>query len=197
MFYEITMIQIQHTILSKNIFDVCFICNLAKCKGQCCIEGTSGAPITREEFQQINEILPIIWDELSDEAQQLIEKQGIAYTDVDGELVTSIINGAECVFTYTDADDVCKCVIDTAFREGRVAVQKPISCHLYPIRLKEYDGFTAVNYDKWSVCQSAVRLGRKEGVALYQFLKEPLVRRFGEEWYNEVCEAATMLNEIE
>ena len=184
------MIQIQHTILSKDIFEECFTCDLAKCKGQCCIEGASGAPITREEFQQINEILPTIWDELSPPAQQLIKKQGIAYTDVDGELVTSIINGKECVFTYLDAGGVCKCVIDTAFREGRVGVQKPISCHLYPIRLREYDGFTAVNYDRWSVCQSALRLGRKEGIFLYQFLKEPLLRKFGEEWYNEVCETA-------
>jgi hypothetical protein len=189
------MIQIQHTILSKDIFDECFICDLAKCKGQCCIDGASGAPIAREEYEQINEILPIIWNELSPKAQQLIEKQDIAYTDTDGELVTSIINGKECVFTYCDSDGVCKCVIDTAFGEGRIAIPKPISCHLYPIRLREYDGFTAVNYDRWSVCQSAVRLGRKEGVPLYRFLKEPLVRKFGEEWYEEVCEAAKMLKE--
>ena len=187
------MIQIQHSILSKDIFDVCFICDLAKCKGQCCIDGASGAPLTSEEFRQINEILPAIWDKLSPKAQQLIETQGIAYTDVDGELVTSIINGKECVFTYSDADGVCKCVIDTAFREGEISVEKPISCHLYPIRLRDYDGFTAVNYDRWSLCQSAVRLGRREGVPLYRFLKEPLVRKFGKEWYEEVCEAAKML----
>ena len=187
------MIQIQHSILSRDIFDVCFVCDLAKCKGQCCIDGSSGAPLTREEHGQIVDILPLIWNELSPEAQELIEKQGIAYTDVDGELVTSIINGKECVFTYTDTDGVCKCVIDNAFREGIIDVPKPVSCHLYPIRLREYDGFTAVNYDRWSVCRSAVRLGRKKGVPLYQFLKEPLIRRFGKEWYHEVCETANWL----
>ena len=189
------MIQIQHTILSNDIFEECFICDLAKCKGQCCVDGASGAPITQEEYDEINEILPTIWHYLSLKAQQLIEEQGIAYTDSDGELVTSIINGEECVFTYFDADGVCKCAIDTAYREGEIAVPKPVSCHLYPIRLREYDGFTAVNYNRLSVCQSAVRLGRKKGVALYQFLKEPLLRKFGEEWYNEVCEVAKIMNE--
>jgi hypothetical protein len=189
------MIQIGHTILSRDIFDECFICNLAKCKGQCCVDGESGAPLTRKEYDEINEILPAIWHYLSAEARQLIEKQGIAYTDRDGELVTSIINGKECVFTYFDADGVCKCAIDTAYREGQIAVSKPVSCHLYPIRLQEYAEFTAVNYHRWSVCRAAVRLGRKEGVPLYRFLKEPLVQKFGEEWYNEVCEVAKLLND--
>ena len=188
------MIQIQHTLLSRDIFEIHFLCDLSKCKGQCCIEGASGAPLTREEVAQINDILPIIWHELSAPAQQLINKQGIVYSDVDGEMVTSIINGKECIFTYTDADGVCKCVIDTAYRENRIPVQKPISCHLYPIRLREYDGYTAVNYDRWSVCQSAVRLGRKKNVPLYQFLQEPLIRRFGKEWYEEVCLVATQLD---
>ena len=191
------MIQIQHTILSDDIFEEEFICHLCKCKGQCCVEGESGAPLTPEEYEQINEILPIIRDDLSPKAQELIDKQGIAYTDYDGELVTSIVNGEECVFTYFDENGVCKCAIDTAYREGRISVQKPISCHLYPIRLQEYNDFTAVNYHRWSICQPAVKLGRKEGVPLYRFLKEPLIRKFGEEWYQEVCEAAKLLKDKE
>lgn len=187
------MIQIQHTILSDDIFEEEFICNLCKCKGQCCVDGESGAPLTHEEYEQINGILPIIRNDLSPKAQALIDKQGIAYTDYDGELVTSIINGEECVFTYFDENGVCKCAIDTAYREGRIPFQKPISCHLYPIRLQEYEDFTAVNYHRWSVCKPAVRLGRKEGVPLYRFLKEPLIRKFGEDWYREVCEAAELL----
>ena len=127
------------------------------------------------------------------QAQQLISEQGISYNDTDGELVTSIVNGEECVFTYYDENGICKCAIDTAYREGRIAVQKPISCHLYPIRLTDYADYTAVNYHQWSICRPAVKLGRKEGVPLYRFLREPLIRRFGEEWYNEVCEAATLL----
>lgn len=187
------MIQIQDTLLSDEIFEEQFICDLCKCKGQCCVEGESGAPITQEEFEQIKEILPEIWDDLSPKAQEVIKEQGIVYTDYDGELVTSLVNGNECVFTYFDADGVCKCTIDSAYREGRISVQKPISCHLYPIRLTEYRDFTAVNYHRWSICKPAVRLGRKEGVPIYQFLKEPLIRKFGEEWYDEVCEAARLL----
>lgn len=187
------MIQIANTLLSDDIFEAQFICDLCKCKGQCCVDGESGAPLTREEHDRIQEILPEIWDDLSPKAQELISKQGISYTDTDGELVTSIINGEECVFTYFDENGICKCAIDTAYREGRTTVQKPISCHLYPIRLTKYADYTAVNYHQWSVCRPAVKLGRKEGVSLYRFLREPLIRRFGEEWYREVCEVATLL----
>ena len=187
------MIQIQQTLISDEIFEEEFICDLCRCKGQCCVDGDSGAPITKEEYTEINEILPEIWDDLSPKAQELINEKGIAYTDYDGELVTSIINGEECVFTFFDENGVCKCAIDNAYREGRISVQKPISCHLYPIRLKEYEEFTAVNYNRWSICEPAVDLGRKNGVPLYRFLKEPLIRKFGEDWYNEVCVAADLL----
>lgn len=191
------MIQIQNTILSDDIFEENFICDLRKCKGQCCVDGDSGAPLTKEENDDIQRILPKIWNELSPKAQNVIEKQGISYVDYDGELVTSIIDREECVFTYFDSDGICKCVIDTAFREGRIDVQKPISCHLYPIRLQEYSDFTALNYHRWSVCRPAVKLGNEEGVAIYQFLKEPLIRKFGQEWYDEVCEAAKLLKKEE
>lgn len=189
------MIQIQNTLISDDIFEEQFICDLCKCKGQCCVEGESGAPITKEEFDRMNEILPEIRKDLSPKALELIDKQGIAYTDTDGELVTSIIEGKECVFARFDEDGICKCVVDSAFREGRISVQKPISCHLYPIRLHEYADFTAVNFHRWSVCRPALKLGRKEGVPLYRFLREPLIRKFGEEWYREVVEAATWLKE--
>lgn len=187
------MIQIQQTLLSDDIFDEQFICDLCKCKGQCCVDGESGAPITQEEYVQIQRILPLIQDMLSPEAQSLINKQGIAYTDEDGELVTSIINGEECVFTWFDEEGVCKCAIDTAFREGLTDVQKPISCHLYPIRLTDYTDFTAVNYHRWSICKPAIKLGRKEGLPIYRFLREPLIRRFGKDWYKEVCEVAKLM----
>ncbi len=186
------MIQIEDTLISEDIFETCFVCDLAKCKGMCCVEGDAGAPLTHEECEAIKEVLPEIWGDLSAKARELIENQGIAYIDDDGELVTSIIKGRECVFTYFDADGVCRCAIDNAFREGRISVQKPISCHLYPIRLHRYNGFTALNYDRWSVCRPALRLGKKTGIKLYQFLKEPLIRKFGEKWYQEVCEVAEL-----
>ena len=187
------MIQIKDTLISEDVFETCFVCDLGKCKGMCCVEGDAGAPLTHEEYEAIKDVLPKIWDDLSLKARELIEKQGIAYIDDDGELVTSIIKGRECVFTYFDADGVCRCAIDNAFREGRISVQKPISCHLYPIRLHKYDEFTALNYDRWSVCQPALRLGKKTGIKLYQFLKEPLICKFGEEWYQEVCQIAELL----
>lgn len=187
------MIQIKDTLISEDVFETCFVCDLGKCKGMCCVEGDAGAPLTHEEYEAIKDVLPKIWDDLSLKARELIEKQGIAYIDDDGELVTSIIKGRECVFTYFDADGVCRCAIDNAFREGKISVQKPISCHLYPIRLHKYDEFTALNYDRWSVCRPALRLGKKTGIKLYQFLKEPLIRKFGEEWYQEVCQIAELL----
>jgi hypothetical protein len=187
------MIQIKDTLISEDVFETCFVCDLGKCKGMCCVEGDAGAPLTHEEYEAIKDVLPKIWDDLSLKARELIEKQGIAYIDDDGELVTSIIKGRECVFTYFDADGVCRCAIDNAFREGKISVQKPISCHLYPIRLRKYDDFTALNYDRWSVCRPALRLGKKTGIKLYQFLKEPLIRKFGEEWYQEVCQIAELL----
>ena len=188
------MKQIKDTLISEDIFETCFVCDLGKCKGMCCVEGDAGAPLTHEEYEAIKDVLPKIWDDLLPKARELIEKQGIAYIDDDGELVTSIIKGRECVFTYFDADGVCRCAIDNAFREGKISVQKPISCHLYPIRLRKYDDFTALNYDRWSVCRPALRLGKKTGIKLYQFLKEPLIRKFGEEWYQEVCQIAELLS---
>ncbi|MGB4567713.1 MAG: DUF3109 family protein [Dysgonamonadaceae bacterium] len=187
------MIQIKDTLISEDVFETCFVCDLGKCKGMCCVEGDAGAPLTHEEYEAIKDVLPKIWDDLSLKARELIEKQGIAYIDDDGELVTSIIKGRECVFTYFDADGVCRCAIDNAFREGKISVQKPISCHLDPIRLHKYDEFTALNYDRWSVCRPALRLGKKTGIKLYQFLKEPLICKFGEEWYQEVCQIAELL----
>lgn len=189
------MLQIEDTIISLDVIESQFICDLNKCKGQCCVDGDAGAPLEKEENDQINEILPLIWDDLSPEAQALIEKQGISYKDYDGELVTSIIKGKECVFTYFDENGVCKCAIDNAYRDGRISVQKPISCHLYPIRLQKYRDFTAVNYHRWSICEPAVKFGKNEGVKLYQFLKEPLIRKFGEKWYESLEEGVKAIEE--
>ena len=166
------MIQIQHTVLSNVIFEEHFICDLCKCKGQCCVEGESGAPITLKEREEIETILPEILDDLSPAAREVIAEQGISYVDYDGELVTSLVKGRECVFAYYDENGICKCAIDTAYREGRIPIQKPISCHLYPIRLNEYGTFTAVNYHRWSVCEPAVKKGRSEGFPLVRVFKD-------------------------
>ena len=187
------MIQIQDTIISSEIFDEFFICDLGKCQGICCVEGDAGAPLEPEEIPAIEGVLKEIWDDLLPTSQKIIEEQGIAYEDTDGEMVTSIVNNRECVFANQDKAGIWKCAIDTAYREGRIEVQKPISCHLYPIRLQKYRDFVAVNYHRWQICRPAVRLGKKEGVKVYQFLAEPLIRRFGQDWYDELCEAAKLL----
>lgn len=180
------MLQIDDTIISLELLEERFVCDLNSCKGICCIEGDDGAPLEEAEVKIIQDLLPVIWDDLSEASKSVINKQGVSYIDQDGEPVTSIVNGAECVFTYTDESGVCKCAIEKAFREGKTNFYKPISCHLYPIRLQKYDEFTAVNYHRWSVCGCARKLGSKLGVPVYQFLKEPLIRRFGLEWFEQL-----------
>ncbi|OJU35773.1 MAG: hypothetical protein BGN96_04730 [Bacteroidales bacterium 45-6] len=180
------MLQIGETVVGLDIIEEKFCCNLAVCKGWCCVDGESGAPLEKEEVADLERVLPEVWDDLSPQAQEVIEKQGVAYKDMDGDMVTSIVNGKDCVFTYHDPQGICRCAIEKAYREGRIDFYKPISCHLYPIRLQKYRDFTAVNYHRWSICKPAVALGKDKGLRIYQFLKEPLVRKFGEEWYNEL-----------
>lgn len=181
------MIQIDDAIVALDIIEENFLCDLSACMGECCVEGESGAPLEKEEVAILEEILPLVWDDLSPEAQKEIKKTGVAYKDTDGEMVTSIVNGKDCVFTYYDEKGICKCAIEKAHKEGKTDFYKPISCHLYPIRLQKYRDFTAVNYHRWRVCKAAVALGNKEGLKIYQFLKTPLIRKFGEAWYNELC----------
>ncbi len=184
------MIQIDDTIISFDVFKEKFLCNLDACKGECCIEGDAGAPLEEEEVEQLKKVLPVIWEDLSSEAQAVIEKQGVCYKDEDGDLVTSIVNGKDCVFTCYDEKGCCYCAIEKAYRDGKVDFYKPVSCHLYPIRVQKYPEFKAVNYHRWSVCKAAVLLGEKEDMPIYKFLKEPLIRKFGEDWYTELEIAA-------
>ncbi len=187
------MIQIDDTIISLDVFKEKFLCNLDACKGECCIEGDAGAPLEESEVEQLKKVLPVIWKDLSPEAQAIIEKQGVCYEDEDGDLVTSIVNGKDCVFTCYDEKGCCYCAIEKAYREGKVDFYKPVSCHLYPIRVQKYSEFKAVNYHRWVVCKAAVLLGEKENVPVYKFLKEPLIRKFGEDWYQELLIAAEEL----
>lgn len=180
------MIQIDDAIVTMDLLEEKFLCDLSACKGECCVEGESGAPLENEEVKIIEDLLPIVWDDLSPAAKEVIKEQGVAYKDYDGDMVTSIVNGKDCVFTYYDEEGICKCAIEKAYREGKVDFYKPISCHLYPIRLEKYREFTAVNYHRWRVCKAAVLLGEKKGLPVFKFLKEPLIRRFGEAWYNEL-----------
>lgn len=187
------MLQIDDTIISLDLFDQKFICDLASCKGECCVEGEEGAPLEEEEVEQLKAVLPLVWDDLPEASKQVVEKQGVSYIDGDGDHVTSIVNGAECVFVYTDENGYAKCAIEKAFLEGKTTFRKPISCYLYPVRVQVYNGFTAVNYHRWHICQCAEKLGKEAGVPVYQFLKDPLTRKFGEAWYEQLEEAAQEL----
>ncbi|MFQ9315347.1 DUF3109 family protein [Dysgonomonas mossii] len=180
------MFQIGDAIVASDIIEENFLCDLSACMGECCVEGDAGAPLEEDEVKIIEDLLSEVWDDLSPAAQVVIKEHGVAYRDHDGDMVTSIVNGKDCVFTYYDEKGICKCAIEKAYREGRTNFYKPISCHLYPIRLQKYKDFTAVNYHRWSICKAAVLLGKKEGLKVYEFLKEPLIRRFGEDWYNEL-----------
>lgn len=185
--YETLMLQIQDTLVTLDMAERFFLCDLDKCLGQCCIDGDAGAPITEEENRRLLEILPVVKPYLLPAALREIEENGVSYVDEEGDLVTQIVDGRNCVFTTYGPGGMCMCAIEKACREGKTDFCKPISCHLYPVRIKEYDGFTAVNLHRWKICRCAEVLGRAKGVRAYQFLKAPLIRRFGKEWYEELA----------
>jgi len=179
------MVEIGKTLVSLDIFEERFCCDLEACKGICCIEGDAGAPVSLDELADLESASEEIWDDLGRKSREVIERQGVVYPDRDGELVTSIIDGKDCVFACREKG-CCLCSIEKAYRAGRIGFYKPLSCHLYPIRLKKMGDYTALNYHRWSVCKPAVALGKKLDLPLYKFLKEPLIRAFGKEWYDEL-----------
>ena len=177
----------ENTLVTLDVVERFFSCDLDACLGQCCIDGDEGAPLTAEEEQQIKQLLPEIWEDLLPRARQEIEQNGISYLDPEGELVTQILDNSNCVFSCYAPGGKCICAIEKAYREGRINFMKPISCALYPLRLKKLsNGSIAVNYHRWKICKSAEVLGRSKGIRVYQFLKDPLIRRFGIDWYNEL-----------
>ncbi|MDA3853848.1 MAG: DUF3109 family protein [Bacteroidales bacterium] len=189
------MIEIGKTLISSDLVDKKFICDYKTCKGICCLEGDSGAPITPEEDQIMKKALPHVLKYLSEEAKALIEEKGISYIDIEDDLVTTINNGKECVFTHFTADGSCRCSYEMAFEAGDIDFPKPISCALYPVRVKQYKDFVGINYDEWDICKCAEVLGEKMGTPVYKFLEKPLIRRFGQPWYTELKIAAKQLQE--
>ena len=189
------MLQIGNAIVSLDVIEKKFICDFGKCKGVCCIEGDSGAPLDEDEKTILEEIYPDIKEYLTDKGIEEIEKQGTSVIDADGDLVTPIINDKECVYTIFE-NGAALCGIEKAFLDGKINYHKPISCSLYPIRIEKYPEFDAVNYNKWTICAPARELGFKMGTPVYKFLKEPLIRKYGEDWYKELEYAAENIEEI-
>lgn len=180
------MFLIQNTLVSLDVLEKEFCCDLDTCRGCCCIEGDAGCPVTDEELQQIEQLLPLLLPEMTKEAREVVTKQGISYLDPSGERVTSIVNDKDCIFARTDHNGWCYCLIEKAYNAGKIGFKKPISCHLYPIRLTKVGNYTGVEYHRWDICHCARQLGKKKHIPLYQFLREPLIRRFGEAWYAEL-----------
>jgi len=189
------VLQIGKAIVSLDVIEKKFICDFGKCKGACCIEGDSGAPLDEEEKAILEEIYPDIKEYLTEKGIEEIEKQGTSVIDSDDDLVTPIINDKECVYTVFENGSAL-CGIEKAYLDGKIKYRKPISCSLYPIRIDKYAEFDAVNYNKWDICKPARELGFKNGTPVYKFLKEPLIRKYGKDWYKELEYAAENIDEI-
>lgn len=180
-----------NTLVSLDVLEKEFCCDLDTCRGGCCIEGDAGCPVTDEEVEQIKQLLPQLLPHMTKEARAVVEQQGLSYLDPSGEQVLSIVNGKDCIFARTDHNGWCYCLIEKAYNAGKIDFKKPISCHLYPIRLTQVGEYTGVEYHRWDICHCARQKGKKLHLPLYQFLKEPLIRRFGQAWYDELELTAT------
>lgn len=179
------MLQIGDTLVSLDLIEKHFVCHLSRCKGACCVQGDSGAPLDDDELQLLEDSYPEVKPYLREESIVAIEQNGLWKVDSDGDKVTTLIDNKECAFVVFEKG-VATCGIEKAYLDGRIKYRKPVSCHLYPVRLTKYSSYVAVNYHEWEICRPALKLGSKHGVPLFVFLKEPLIRKFGEEWYQEL-----------
>lgn len=185
------MFQLGKTIVSEEILQKDFVCNLSACKGACCIDGDAGAPLNEEEVEILEKVYPSVKPFLRPEGIKAIEEQGTSITTDLGELETPLINGHDCAYVTIDEKGIAKCGIEEAHAHGAISWKKPVSCHLYPIRVKDYSEFSAVNYHKWDICDDACTLGKELQVPVYKFVKEALIRKFGEDWYLELEKVAS------
>ncbi|MFL2623065.1 MAG: DUF3109 family protein [Flavobacteriaceae bacterium] len=177
------MFQLGKTIVSEAILDNDFACNLSACKGACCVDGDAGAPLEAHELKTLQDIYPKLKPYLTAEGINAIENQGLYVTTKDGEFETPLVNGADCAYVTYDENQTALCGIEQAYNQGDVSWKKPVSCHLYPIRVKDYSEFSAVNYHKWQICDTACSLGQALKIPIYKFVKEALIRKFGSAWY--------------
>tara|TARA_Y100000739_G_C20509049_1_gene418657 strand:- start:95 stop:676 length:582 start_codon:yes stop_codon:yes gene_type:complete len=180
------MFQIDDTLISEEIISEEFVCNISKCKGQCCVSGSAGAPLEKGETKILEKLYNKISPFLSKKGRMAIKKQGNYVIGFDGDLETPLIENKECAYTVFDKGGVAQCGIEKAYNNGAIKWNKPISCHLYPIRVNKYPTFTAVNYHEWSVCDSACSLGAELKVPVYKFVKNALVRKFGKKWFKKL-----------
>ena len=181
------LIEVEDKIVSTQIFEKKFVCDLNACKGACCVEGDAGAPLTFEEVELIENDIDAIKPYMRKEGIAAVDKTGVFYMDQDNEPVTTLVNGKECAFVFFDENGITKCAIEKAQSEGKTDFKKPISCHLYPIRVKKLHDLIALNYDEWDICSPACACGDKLDVPVFRFLKEPITRAFGVPFFDELC----------
>lgn len=187
------MIAIDNTLISEDILEKKFVCDLNACKGACCVAGDSGAPLDKEELKTLDDVLEKVKPYMTKKGLKAVEKNGCYVIDGDGDYTTTLVSeGAECAFVYFDENKIAKCAIEQAYLDKVIDWQKPISCHLYPIRIKKTKSYDAVNYDKWSVCKPACECGEKLNVPVYKFLKTPLIRKYGKDWYKQLEKSAEL-----
>ena len=184
------MLEIGRTIVSIDLLEERFLCDILKCKGACCVEGDSGAPLTSDEAVILEGIYSEVEAYLPEKGKAAIGQQGTSVVDSDGDVVTPLVNNKECAYSYVDGKGIVKCGIERAFLEGKVDFRKPVSCHLFPVRITEYEKFDAVNYQELKICSSGRECGKGQRLPLYRFLEEPLIRKYGEEWYRQLSYAA-------
>ena len=191
------MIEIDGKIIASDLLTEQFCCDLAVCKGECCVEGDSGAPLEIEEVDELENEYPNYKPYMTAEGIEAVESQGFMVVDIDGDYTTPLIDGAECAYSFKE-NGITFCAIERAYREGKCSFLKPISCHLYPIRVKHFaTGDYGLNIHRWNICKCAFDCGKREGVKLYKAMREPLIRRFGEEFYEALCQAAEMFENEE
>jgi hypothetical protein len=180
------MVEIGDKLISLDVFEKRFVCDLSACKGACCVEGDNGAPLEDEEIDIIEDNLDAIKPYMRKEGLDAIAKSGVFYMDQDNEPVTTLVNDRECAFVFFDENNITKCSIEEAYTNGKTNIKKPISCHLYPIRVSKLRNYLAVNYSHWNICSDACKLGAALNVKTFRFLKEPIIRKWGEEFYQEM-----------
>ena len=185
------MIAIDKTLISEDVLEKKFVCDLNACKGECCVAGASGAPLDKEELPILDSVLEEVKPYMNKKGLMAIEKSGAYVIDSDGDYTTTLVSSeAECAFVYFDENKIAKCAIEKAYLEGKIKWKKPISCHLYPIRISKHKHYDAVNYSKWNICKPACECGKKLDVPVYKFMKEPLIRKYGKNWYKELEKSA-------
>lgn len=185
------MVAIDKTLISEDVFDKKFVCDLNACKGACCVAGDSGAPLDKDELEVLDSVLEQVKPYMTKKGLKAVEKHGTYVVDSDGDYTTTLVSEkAECAFVYFDDNKIAKCAIEQAYYDGKITWKKPISCHLYPIRITKHKSYDAVNYSKWDVCKPACECGKKLDVPVYKFLKEPLIRKYGKGWYKQLEKSA-------